>query len=114
MMVSKHAEKRMKERNGLSKKACHRIAQKAYDDGIPHSRTKGNLNKWVTSIFFRNTDANNIKLYGDKAYIFCGSTLITVIQIPANLANDLKSLVREDISRKEGLDGETECIVCGE
>lgn len=95
MEVSKHAEERLKERCGFNKKACKRIAQKAYDDGITHAQTKGVLNKWVTSLYFRNERANNIKLYGDKAYIFCGEVLVTVIQIPANLMKNLKAMTKK-------------------
>nr|DAY91531.1 MAG TPA: hypothetical protein [Caudoviricetes sp.] len=36
-------------------------------------------------MYFYNQTANNIRLYGDKAYIFAGSTLVTVIQIPPDL-----------------------------
>lgn len=71
------------------------MAQKAFDDGISHSQTKGRLNKWITSLYFRNKHANNIKLYGDKAYIFCSETLVTVIQIPIDLMKDLKSMIKE-------------------
>lgn len=71
------------------------MAQKAYEEGITHAETKGRLNKWVTSLYFRNERANNIRLYGDKAYIFCDKTLVTVIQIPASLMKNLKDMVKE-------------------
>lgn len=83
--VSKHAKKRLKERCGLNKRSVKRMADKAFTDGIRHSDTRGRLNKWVTSLYFYNQAANNIRLYGDKAYIFADSTLVTVIQIPPDL-----------------------------
>lgn len=92
--VSHHAEQRMRERLGLNKKSIERIAQKAFDKGIGHNKTKGNLNKWVTSVWAKNKDANNIRLYGDKCYIFCGDVLVTVLQIPRNLFKDLEYLTR--------------------
>lgn len=95
MEVSKHAEERLKERCGFSKKTCERMAQKAFYEGVTHSQTKGRLNKWVTSLYFRNKSANNIRLYGDKAYIFCDETLVTVIQIPIDLMKDLKSMIKK-------------------
>ena len=70
------------------------MAQKAFDNGITHSQTKGRLNKWVTSLYFQNKNANNIRLYGDKAYIFAGKTLVTVIQIPTDLTKNMKSMVK--------------------
>lgn len=42
-----------------------------------------------------NTVCSNIRLYGDKAYIFCGETLVTVIQIPAGLMKDFREMVKE-------------------
>lgn len=95
MNISKHAEERLKARCGFNKKTSERMAQKAFEEGITHSKTKGRLNKWVTSLYFRNKNANNIRLYGDKAYIFCGRTLVTVIQIPTTLMKDLKKMVKE-------------------
>lgn len=93
IQVSKHAETRLRERCGINRKSAQRIAEKAFNDGIQHSQTKGNLKKWVTSLYFNNKAANNIRLYGDKAYIFGGEVLITVLQIPSNLRNDMRSLV---------------------
>lgn len=93
--VSRHAEKRLHERCGINHKSAQRIAEKAFEYGIQHSETKGNLKKWVTSLYFNNKNANNIRLYGDKAYIFCGNVLVTVLQIPSNLRNDMRSLVNE-------------------
>ena len=98
MKVTKHAKQRLKERNGLGKKSCERMAKKAWEEGYTHSQTKGCLKKWVDSLFFRNKAANNIRLYGDKAFIFCGERLVTVIQIPADLMKNLKSMIKE----KEG------------
>ena len=92
MNVSKHAKDRMKERCGLNKQASDRIASIAYEKGVKHDETKGRLNKWVTGLFFKNRKANNIRLYGDKAYIFCGEVLVTVIQIPNNLMKDFKKM----------------------
>ena len=94
MNVSKHANERLKERCGLNKKSRKRIAEKAFDEGITHSQTTGRLNKWITSLYFRNKRANNIRIYGDKAYIFAGKTLVTVIQVPANLMKDLEKMTK--------------------
>lgn len=93
--MSKHAGKRLKERCGLNHKSLDRMAIKAFESGIKHKDTKGNLNKWISSLYFHNEKANNIRLYGDKAYIFCGDILVTVIQIPSDLRNYMKVLVKE-------------------
>lgn len=85
VIVSKHAKKRLKERCGLNKRSIQRIADKAFTDGVRHSDTRGRLNKWITSLYFYNKTADNIRLYGDKVYIFAGNILVTVIQIPPKL-----------------------------
>ena len=95
MDVTNHAKERIKERCGFNSKASERMAKKAFEEGIKHSQTKGNLNKWVTSLYFKNKKANNIRLYGDKAYIFYDDVLITVIQIPTNLVKDFKKMIKE-------------------
>lgn len=94
--ISKHAKKRLKERCGFNIKSYEKMSDKAFEEGIKHSQTKGRLNKWITNLYFRNKNANNIRLYGDKAYIFANRTLITVIQIPVNLMKDLKSMLKKD------------------
>lgn len=91
--VSKHAEQRMRERCGLNKKSIERIAQKAYNNGIKHESTKGRLNKWITGVYFKNTKANNIRLYGDMLYIFCDNVLVTVFQIPHSIAKNLSDYI---------------------
>lgn len=95
MEISMHAAERLKERCGMNKKSMQRMAQKVFDEGIRHSQTKGRLNKWVTGLYFKNPKAKNIRLYGDKAYIFCGEILVTVIQIPAGLMKDFKKMVKK-------------------
>lgn len=96
MHVTEHAKKRLKERNGLNNKSIDRIAEKALNEGIRHNQTKGNLNKWVSSLFFRNMAASNIRLYGDKAYLFTkDDRLITVLQIPHSLTKNMKSMIKE-------------------
>ena len=92
--VTRHAETRMKERCGFNKHSSERIAERAFERGYTHAQTKGKLNKWMTKLYFANERANNIRLYGDYAYIFCEKTLVTVIPIPNNLKRDLKSMIR--------------------
>lgn len=94
MKITSHARQRMKERCGFNDKTQERMAQKALSDGITHAQTTGRLNKWITGLYFRNTNANNIRIYGDNAYIFCGSTLVTVIRVPENIRKDMQKMIR--------------------
>lgn len=88
--VSRHAYERLHERYGLSRKAATRMAEKAFYIGMKHSDTKGQINRWITSLYFNNKNANNIRLYGNFAYIFCNKILVTVLEIPNNLKNRWK------------------------
>lgn len=95
MRISDHARERMKERCGFRGKTQDKMARKAYEQGITHSQTKGNLNKWITSLFFSHQKANNIRLYGDHAYIFRDDTLITVFPIPVSLRKNKDKMIRK-------------------
>ena len=88
--VSRHAYERLHERCGLSRKAATRMAEKAFYTGMKHSDTRGQINRWLTSLYFNNKNANNIRLYGNFAYIFCNKILVTVLEIPNNLKNRWK------------------------
>lgn len=101
MRVSKHAKERSKQRNGWNEKTTERMVQKVLEKGIPHRQTKGRLNKWINGLYFKNRDANNICLYGDKAYIFHNEVLITVLQIPANLTKDMDKFIRKESEGSE-------------
>lgn len=95
MNISNHAKQRMKERCGFNKKSQERMAEKAFNEGITHKQTRGRLNKWITSLFFKNCNANNIRIYGDNAYIFCGKTLVTVIPVPSNIRRDMDKMIEK-------------------
>ena len=97
MNMSNHATDRMNERCGLNKKSAERLARLALENGISHKDTSGNLNKYLTKLFFYNKTANNIKIYGEYVYIFCDDILITVMP----LDNKYKKVVR-NINTKKG------------
>lgn len=92
MIITKHARQRMKQRCGTNKKATDRIAQIAFENGLKHNELTGNLKKWVDSLYFKKCTANQIRIYGDKAYLFGNDKLITVIQIPHNLVKEADKL----------------------
>ena len=84
-----HAEKRMIERLGINKRAVQRLAEKAYKDGIRHKDAVGRLKKWMAYRFNQNRNANNMRVYGEFLYVFCGNILVTVYIVP----NELRKLV---------------------
>lgn len=55
----------------------------------------------MTSLYFNNKTANNIRLYNDKAWIFAGKNLITVLQIPASLKKSVKDVLNRRKNSEE-------------
>lgn len=96
MKITDHASKRLKERCGFQKKSQDRMVQKALTNGITHAQTKGRLNKWITKLYFKKQTASNVRIYGEKCYLFdVNETLITVMDIPNGLKKDLKEMIKE-------------------
>ncbi len=80
---------------------------------VRHAETSGNLQKWVDGLYFYNKSANQIRLYGDMAYIFHNQKLITVIKVPENLVPDIVAIRRfkeEKGRRKHESDRRTQKI----
>lgn len=92
MQVSNHAKERISERCGLNKKSAERLSKLALENGISHSDTKGSLNKYITSLYFYNEKANNIKIYGEHVFIFSGNNLITVIPLLNKYKKTVKNI----------------------
>lgn len=95
MNISNHAKQRMKERCGFNKKTKEPMTQKAFEKGITHKQAIGNLKKWITHLYFKNKNANNIRIYGIYAYIFCDETLVTVIRVPINIRKDINKMIEK-------------------
>lgn len=81
VIVTRHAADRMLERGGLNRKSIQRIANQVYSNGYPIERTKGRLRKWMYKISKSNSSAQNLRICGDKLYIFSNDVLITVFKI---------------------------------
>lgn len=88
--VSRHAERRLRERLGINRRAAKRLAEKAFYEGVRHKDTCGRLKKWMSGLYKKNRKANNMRIYGDFLYIFCDHILVTVFIVP----NDMRQLIR--------------------
>jgi hypothetical protein len=91
--ITDHAKHRAKERCGIKEKGVERLASIAFTKGLTHSETTGPLNAYITSLYFYNETANNIRLYGDKCYIFCNEVLVTVLDTPRKYRQIVKKLI---------------------
>lgn len=94
--ITEHGEERVRKRCGVPKKAVRKMVTRAFEYGLTHSETTGKLNKYITSLYFKNTNADNIRIYGDKVFIFSGTTLITVLNLP----NIYKNLAKSCLERR--------------
>ena len=90
--VTRHAKKRLKERSGLQKGSMARISEKAFTQGINYGDTKGRLRKWIAKVDF-DSGTKMTKLYGDTLYLFDDNRLVTILQVPADLARDRKKTI---------------------
>jgi hypothetical protein len=98
--ITNHAKHRAKERCGIKAKGVERLASIAFEKGLTHAETKGPLNAYITSLYFYNETANNIRLYGDKVYIFSGRVLVTVLDTPRKY----RQLVQKLINRRNEIE----------
>ncbi len=111
MTVTDHAYKRLKERLGLSRAAAARMSKTAFEQGIRHGDTNGQLNKYISGQCLRsNKKGNDIRLYGEYVYCFISrknkdddewsATLITVFGVPKNLRS--QSIGKQKKKYKKG------------
>ena len=88
--ITEHSFIRAKQRLGLNEQAFKKMAVKAYISGKAHDKVKGQLKDYITELYLRYKNANNVKIYGEVVYIFCNNVLITLYQLP----NDLKKFTK--------------------
>lgn len=80
--VTRHADKRIRQRLGVNKKSTDRIAEKAMEFGITHAEAKGKLSKHLDGIFLLSYKPTNMRVYNHSIYLFNGNILITVLPLP--------------------------------
>ena len=88
--VTNHAAKRFKKRCGFPKKACQSHAQTAYDKGYRHVDAKGRAKRYMDKVFLEHRKANQMRVYGEFIYLFAGTVLITVMNLPKSVRGGFK------------------------
>jgi hypothetical protein len=97
--ITRHGKHRIHKRCGIKSKGAERLAKIAFERGLTHAETTGSLNGYLTRLYMYNRQANNIRLYGDKVYVFCDETLVTVLDTPLKyrrLVNKLMEKKKHD------------------
>ena len=88
MRVSRHGEKRTRERLGIPRKAVERMAQKALVEGRSHADFSGSFKRYLDSVFLEHQKAAKMRVYGQHLFIFASDeTLITVWMLPEKFKN---------------------------
>lgn len=85
--VTRHADKRMRKRIGINRSAVERMARKAMTEGYTRYDFHGSLRRYLDALYHYNNSANNIRVWGEKVWIFSDSTLITVLDLPQRYKN---------------------------
>lgn len=86
--ITKHARNRMHTRCGLNRKAQHKVASKAFRNGLSLKESEGEVRNYMVGVLDHTADREyvELRLYGDKIFIFKAmdncNLLITVMQVP--------------------------------
>ena len=104
MRLTKHGKERIKKRLGTPKRSLEKIANDALTHGITHKEAKGRLSKYMDKLFLQHGNANNMRIYHEKIFVFKNDILITVLPLPHNLCDLANKIIKE---RKWGDNFET-------
>ena len=85
VVVTQHADDRLKERLGLPKSARQSAAQRAFDKGKLHKEAKGKLKRYLDRCWLQHRTSNNVRLYAEHIWFFADERLVTVYEIPKNM-----------------------------
>lgn len=85
IVITEHADERLKERLGLPKSARQAATQRAFERGRLHKDATGRLKRYLDKCWLQHRNANNVRLHAEHIWFFAGTTLITVYEIPKNL-----------------------------
>lgn len=99
MKVTRHADKRMRKRVGINRSAVEKIARKALNNGYTRHDFHGSIRRYLDALYHYNGQADNIRVYAEKVWVFSGNTLITVLDLPQRYKNRANG-----ISPKENTD----------
>lgn len=101
MGVTKHADKRMRSRVGIPRSAVKKMAAKAMSEVVARLDTHGSLRRYLDKLYYYNQTANNIRVWGEKVWIFSDNTLITVLDLPQRYKNRANNMRKEQTADAE-------------
>ena len=84
IIVTDHAEDRIRKRWGVPRRAVQAIAEKAYSDGVSYKKSRGAGRKYLNSVRLKssNNESRVYRIYNYHLFIFSSDyVLITVYAI---------------------------------
>lgn len=90
MIITNHARKRIKERAGVGKKACYRLATNAVERGVNRTQLTGSIRRYLDKLYFSHADCTDIIVYANKVFVFVKSVLVTVMNLPSRYIKHMK------------------------
>lgn len=96
--VTRHADKRIRKRNGLPRSAVEKNAANALVYGITRTESNGALHRYMDALWHKYRNGDNARVYNGSVYIFDSETLITVFPLPPKYRKTAENQKKE---RKE-------------
>ncbi len=101
-IVTRHARQRIKKRSSIPPRCIQKEADYALNFGLKHGELTGQLKRYADKLYLEEERANNIRVHRGLIWLFAGNTLLTVIDLPGNLARAASKLIRRK-NRQEGV-----------
>lgn len=101
-VLTNHGKKRMKERNGLPKKAVLAGADRALKRGLKREDLSGSLRRYMDSLYWQGEfKGKNVIVYGNMVYIFDRMVLITTFALPRKYLKTVEAIKKKKESEME-------------
>jgi hypothetical protein len=80
--VTRHAERRVRERLGLPKRTVQKLADRALSEGSPYTDFSGAFRHYLNGVLMEGGNAENLRVFNQYLFLFAGERLITVWVLP--------------------------------
>ena len=95
MIITRHGDFRTRKRVWVNRSAVERLARKALANGITRYDAKGGLRRYLDALYHYNGQADNIRVYAEKVWIFSDNILITVLDLPQRYKNRANGIAKK-------------------
>lgn len=83
--ISDHAEKRIRKRFGVKRKAVPNVVKQAMDNGVRVASLSGKVKRWFDRQSIIHKSGNNSVFYSGFCFVINNNVVITAYEIPKNL-----------------------------